>query len=368
MSRVALRNIWKRYGKNEAVRGLSLDVGDGEFFFILGPSGAGKTSTLKMIAGLEEVSDGEIFIGDELVNNLAPRHRDVAMAFESYALYPHMTVFENLAFPLKAPARNTKLSTLQIKERVQKVAEMLQIAELLDRMPGQLSGGQRQRTSLGRALVREPRVFLMDEPIVHLDAKLRNQMRVELKKIQHDFGFTTIYATPDFVEALAMADRVAVLNRGEIQQIGTPEEIYERPANLFVADFVGEPSMNFLDCSLQADGDQLYLATNDFRVALEPRQRASLEARAGDGSVVLGVRPPTIRLGLVESAATPIRSEVYVCEPMGRSMLVEARVGSKVLAIKYSGELGLEIGQQVWLGLDQTNLHVFDRSTSLALV
>ncbi|MHB1006048.1 MAG: ABC transporter ATP-binding protein [Chloroflexota bacterium] len=368
MATVSLRNVGKRYGKNQAVRGLSLDVHDGEFFFLLGPSGAGKTSTLKMIAGLEEVTEGEVFIGDELVNNLAPRHRDVAMAFESYALYPHMTVFENLAFPLKAPARKTKLTASEIKERVQKVAEMLQIAPLLERMPGQLSGGQRQRTSLGRALVREPRAFLMDEPIVHLDAKLRNQMRAELKKIQRDFGFTTIYATPDFAEALAMADRVAVLNRGEVQQLGTPQNLFEHPANLFVADFVGEPSMNFLDCSLQSEGDQLYLTSRAVKVPLLAQHRATLVGNAADGNLVLGLRPSAVRLGLSESATTPIPSEVYVCEPLGRSTLVEAQIGDKVMAVRVPGELCLEIGQPVWLGFDLAGLHVFDKATGRALV
>jgi multiple sugar transport system ATP-binding protein len=239
MATVTLRGLSKRYGKTLAVDALNLTVNDGEFFVLLGPSGAGKTTTLGLIAGLETPDSGEIFLGDQSVTTVNPWRRDVAMAFESYALYPHMSVYDNIAFPLRAPTRSPRLSESEIKTRVHRIATMLQIDKLLDRSPSQLSGGQRQRTSLGRMLVRQPRVFLMDEPIVHLDAKLRHHMRGELKQLHAQFPVTTLYATPDWVEAVAMGHRIAVLDRGRIVQTGTPDEIYNQPVNRFVADFVG---------------------------------------------------------------------------------------------------------------------------------
>ena len=270
MATVRLRGVSKRFGRTEAVENLHLTVEDGEFFVLLGPSGAGKTTTLGLIAGLETPDNGEIYLDDDDVTKLNPWKRDVAMAFESYALYPHMSVYDNIAFPLRAPTRSPRLSEQAIKTEVHRIAMMLQIEKLLDRSPSQLSGGQRQRTSLGRMLVRQPHVFLMDEPIVHLDAKLRHHMRGELKQLHQQFAITTLYATPDWVEAVAMGHRIAVLNQGRIVQIGTPDEIYNHPINRFVADFVGEPPMNILegqfirrDGLLQFDLGGAAIAVND---------------------------------------------------------------------------------------------------------
>ncbi|MBC7189910.1 ATP-binding cassette domain-containing protein, partial [Candidatus Aerophobetes bacterium] len=248
MAEVILKGVYKRYGRVEAVKNLNLHIKDKEFFCLLGPSGCGKSSTLRMIAGLEEISEGIIKIGNRIINNLEPKDRDVAMVFENYALYPHMTVYENLSYPLKGRG----MTSSEIDKRVRYIAGLLQIAELLDRKPRQLSGGQKQRVALGRAIVRNPQVFLMDEPISHLDAKLRTLMRAELKRLQRELNTTTIYATPDQREAIAMADTIAIINKGEIQQIGTPLEIFNFPANEFVAGFTGEPPMNLFDCSVES--------------------------------------------------------------------------------------------------------------------
>src|SRR5438552_10079458 len=283
MARVELKGLRKEYDGAVAVEGLDLNVKDKEFVVLLGPSGCGKTTTLRCIAGLEDVDDGEIHIGDRLVNDMSPRDRNIAMVFQSYALYPHMSVYQNMAFPLE----NAKVAEREIVQRVNRAARLLQIESLLGRKPIQLSGGQRQRVALGRAIVREPSVFLMDEPLSNLDAQLRVHMRAELKRLQKDLGITTIYVTHDQVEAMTMADRVALMNKGVLQQYQGPRTLYDRPANRFVASFIGSPPINLVSCDLVDGG---ILDAGDFRLPLPERLARPLE-EASTEEVVLGIRP-----------------------------------------------------------------------------
>src|ERR1700740_1907561 len=259
MAQVALRNIVKTFDRTPAVQGINLDIADREFIVLVGPSGCGKSTTLRMIAGLEEATSGEIYIGDQLVNDVPPKDRDIAMVFQIYSLYPHMTVFENMSFGL----RLKKFPKAEIKERVQVAARILDITDLLDRRPKQLSGGQRQRVAMGRAIVRNPKVFLFDEPLSNLDAKLRVQMRTEIKKVHQTVNTTTVYVTHDQVEAMTLADRVVVMNGGIIEQVGTPQELYHNPATRFVAGFIGSPAMNFIPCKLEQNGVGLKVRVSD---------------------------------------------------------------------------------------------------------
>ena len=366
MATVTLRGLTKRFGKTRAVEGLDLSVKDGEFFVLLGPSGAGKTTTLSLIAGLEQPDAGQILLGDEDVTRVSPWKRDVAMAFESYALYPHMSVYDNIAFPLRAPTRSPRLSEKEIKAQVHRIAEMLQIDMLLDRSPSQLSGGQRQRTSLGRMLVRQPRAFLMDEPIVHLDAKLRHHMRGELKLLHEQFAVTTLYATPDWVEAVAMGHRIAVLNRGRIVQIGTPEEIYNQPGNRFVADFVGEPPINILEGRFVRQNGSLQFDLGGAAIAVNDRLGLALDSADGT-EWQLGVRPADVRLEQVQTPLSPIPATVYVAEPLGRDTIMETRLADQAVTVKVPGLVSLEPGTSVWLGVDTDQLHVFDKQTGDAI-
>lgn len=367
MATLTLRGLAKRYGRTRAVDGIDLTVSDGEFFVLLGPSGAGKTTTLALIAGLETPDAGEISLDDESVVGLDPWKRDVAMAFESYALYPHMSVFDNMAFPLRSPARSPRLNEVQVHERVERIARMLQIEQLLDRRPSQLSGGQRQRTSLGRMLVREPHVFLMDEPIVHLDAKLRHHMRGELKQLHQEFRVTTLYATPDWVEAVAIGQRIAVLDHGRIVQIGTPDEIYHQPVNRFVAEFVGEPPMNILDGQPTRLNRELSFDLGGVALPLGTRITSALE-RAEAGTVwQLGVRPAAVRLDHVASDRTPIPATVYIAEPLGRDTVVETRVAEQAVSVKVPGLVTLAPNTPVWLGIDDDRTHLFDKRTGSAM-
>src|SRR6201996_2692652 len=268
MAQVALRKIVKTFDRTPAVQGIDLDIADREFIVLVGPSGCGKSTTLRMIAGLEECTEGEIYIGDQLVNDVPPKDRDIAMVFQNYALYPHMTVFENMSFGL----RLKKFPKAEIKERVQNAARILDITNLLGRQPKQLSGGQRQRVAMGRAIVRNPKVFLFDEPLSNLDAKLRVQMRIEIKKVHQKVRTTTVYVTHDQVEAMTLADRVVVMNHGVIEQVGTPQELYHHPATRFVAGFIGSPAMNFLPCRVQdgANGGLAVRVTDSFTVPVPP--------------------------------------------------------------------------------------------------
>ena len=292
MANIILTDVWKIYNKGkrgevEAVKGLNLECKDGEFLAILGPSGCGKTSTLRMIAGLEKISAGTIQIGNRIVNDLHPSERDIAMVFESYALYEHLTVFENLAFPLRVRGHNNE----EINRRIKRAADILDIGELLKRMPAHLGDGQKQRVSLGRAIVREPAAFLMDEPISHLDAMLRSRMRREIQHFQKELHTTTVYVTHDQLEATAMADRIAVMNSGELQQVGTPQEIFESPINTFVANFVGEPPMNLLDVEVANCDDSLELRADPFVLPIHDPSLVQTINQANLPKFTLGIRP-----------------------------------------------------------------------------
>ncbi|ABL78563.1 ABC transporter ATP-binding protein [Thermofilum pendens] len=363
MARVAVKDLVKRFGKVVAVDRVSFEAKDGEFLVLLGPSGCGKTTTLRMIAGLETPDEGEIYIGDRLVNDLPPKDRDVAMVFQNYALYPHMKVYDNIAFPL----RIRKLPADEIDRRVREVAKLLRIEELLDRYPRQLSGGQQQRVALGRALVRQPQVFLMDEPLSNLDAKLRVYMRAELKRLQRELGITTIYVTHDQAEAMTMADRVAVMNEGKIMQLADPAELYFRPANTFVAGFIGAPAMNFVDASAKVEDDTVVLDTGIYRIRL-PKDASEVLIKQGVPSeVIFGIRPEHITVSKQEFPGS-FAAEVFVTEPLGSETIIDFKHGDAILKAKYPGHFEASPGEKIYIGFQLQYAHVFDKKTGKALV
>lgn len=368
MADVVTQSLTKQFGKTMAVDGLSLTCRDGEFFMLLGPSGAGKTTTLKLIAGLDQPTSGRVFIGGRDVTTLEPGERDVAMAFETYALYPHLSVYDNLAFPLRSPRAAGRYTTKAVDERVRAIARMLEIDRLLDRMPTQLSGGQKQRVALGRALVREPAVFLLDEPIAHLDAKLRNRMHAELRRIQKQLGTTTIYATPDYAEAMAMADRLAVADQGRVVQVGPPLEVYFNPANEFVARFMGDPPMNFFDCDIISDEGQAAVRLAGYVLAPSGPTAQAL-GRLPNGRVRMGIRP--VDISIVRSAAplgTPtLSSEVLVVEPSERTLVVTLRSDGIDFKLKAQASDAIRLGDQMQVWFDPAKLYVFDPATGKAL-
>src|SRR6266487_907358 len=325
MAEVALRNVSKKYDEVEAVRNVNLEIPDKEFLVLVGPSGCGKSTTLRMIAGLEEASGGEIFIGTEKVNDVPPKDRDIAMVFQNYALYPHMTVFENMSFGL----RLRKFPKAEIKERVEHAARILDITDLLLRQPKQLSGGQRQRVAMGRAIVRNPKVFLFDEPLSNLDAKLRVQMRTEIKKVHQKVTTTTVYVTHDQIEAMTLADRVVVMNFGRIEQIGAPNDLYHAPKTRFVAGFIGSPAMNFLPCRLEEAEGALRVRLSDDIVLPVPTSHAGrYRSHAGRAGLTFGLRPEHLTDGKPNGEAQPatIDAAIEVTEPLGMETLVFFRV------------------------------------------
>lgn len=367
MARLRLQNLTKDFGKLRAVNNVSLDVADGEFVVVLGPSGAGKTTTLKMIAGAETPTEGLIYIGDRLVNPIEPHKRNVAMAFESYALYPHFTVRDNLAFPLKAPS--AKLPADEINRRVNAVAETLNIHMLLDRLPQHLSNGQKQRVALGRAMVREPDVLMLDEPISHLDAKLRHRMRTEFKALEATLRYTTIYVTHDYLEALSLGDRLVVLNKGEIQQIGDPHDVFARPANVFVSQILGHPQINLMPATLSRSGDVLSLTSRDGTIAVQvpAALRPAVEKLPGRDAL-LGIRPLHMDVatnGASGGALGPnaCRGVVYVYERLGTKGILNATVGESNLAIITPIEREFQIDERVTVTVDPDNILVFDPQT-----
>jgi multiple sugar transport system ATP-binding protein len=360
---VAFEDVSKTFGSVIAVNRLNLQVERGEFLVLLGPSGCGKTTSLRMLAGLERISSGSIRIDNFVVNELPPRARNVAMVFQSYALYPHLSVFENLAYPLRirgAPKAS-------IGPRVREVASLLQISDLLERRPKQLSGGQRQRVAVGRAIVRHPAVFLMDEPLSNLDAQLRVHTRGELKRLQSELGVTTIYVTHDQAEAMTLADRVAIMRFGLLQQVGPPKEIYERPATVFVGGFLGSPGMNFLKGVVQRSSDELVWAANGHQVALPGEWAAVLDASPRPSDVLLGVRPENV-LFASEGDAGSLPAEVYVAEALGNETLVRLQVGGQELVVRADASYEPAVGTRVWVRPDLRRSHLFNAHTEQLIV
>lgn len=351
MANLALRNLTKTYGTTEVLHSISLDVEDGEFVVFVGPSGCGKSTTLRMIAGLEETTSGVIEIGGREVNNLEPKERDIAMVFQNYAIYPHMSVKKNIAFGL----RSSKLPKADKEKRIQEVAGILDMVDLLDRKPNQLSGGQRQRVAIGRAMVRNPAVFLFDEPLSNLDAQLRTQMRLEIKKLHQRVGNTIVFVTHDQVEAMTMADRIVIMKDGYIQQVGTPAEVFHKPANTFVARFIGAPSMNLLNGKIEG----ATLTLEGGRAVTVP----ALETPFA-GPVQLGVRPDD----LIAGSSNPILSgTVSVREPLGSETLIYVDTPAGEIIAKADGRTPPEVGETVELGAAPENLHIFDAETGEAL-
>ena len=348
MSAIAFDDVWKVYSDGtEAVRALDLEIADKEFIVFVGPSGCGKTTALRMVAGLEAISRGEVSIGDRVVNDVPPKERDIAMVFQNYALYPHMTVFDNMAFGLKLQ----KLPKEEIGQRVDSAARILGLDELLNRKPAALSGGQRQRVAMGRAIVRNPQVFLMDEPLSNLDAKLRVQMRSEIARIQNDLGVTTIYVTHDQTEAMTMGDRVAVIRKGELQQIDNPQELYERPVNLFVAGFIGSPAMNLMDATLVGEDSSMGVELGGFRLPIPPEvlaDRPNLR-KYRDQTVVLGIRPEDMEdASLVSDAPQErrITSTIELREALGSDVVVHVGVDAPPATTDDVKELAVDVGQE----------------------
>jgi multiple sugar transport system ATP-binding protein len=358
MAGVTLRGIAKRFGETSVIEGLDLDIHEGEFMVLVGPSGCGKSTVLRMIAGLEDVSAGELRIAERNVTDVPPKDRDVAMVFQSYALYPHMTIRENLEFGLKI----RKTPRAEMDRLVSEAAQVLGITELLERKPKQLSGGQRQRVAVGRAIVRKPSVFLFDEPLSNLDAKLRVQMRAEIKRIQQRLGTTSIYVTHDQVEAMTMGNRIAVLSAGKLQQVGAPLEVYERPANLFVAAFIGTPPMNFVAGTL-ADGGARFQASA-FAFPLPAAVRAATAPFAGR-RVVAGIRPESVLSSgrTTRGEGATVEATVEIVETLGDELVVHARAGEDVLVFKEDPHRAPAIGARVAVQLDLAALHLFDAET-----
>ena len=376
MASVSLRHIYKKYpGGVTAVSDFNLEIKDKEFLVLVGPSGCGKTTTLRMVAGLEEISEGELFIGDQLVNDVAPKDRKIAMVFQNYALYPHMTVFENMAFGLKL----NKTPKEEIKRRVEEAARILDITHLLDRKPKALSGGQKQRVALGRAIVRNPKVFLLDEPLSNLDAKLRAAMRTELTKLHNRVGTTFIYVTHDQVEAMTMATRIVVMKDGLIQQVDTPQNLYDFPVNLFVAGFIGTPQMNFISCNLIEEGGELFVTfgSSKIKVPAEKANNPALKEYVGQ-EVIVGIRPECLFDDPAHISAMPdsiIETTVEVTELMGAEIYLylsfdgqdEATNGKNIIA-RVSSRSTSRAGDQIQIAVEASRMHIFDKDTERCIV
>jgi multiple sugar transport system ATP-binding protein len=365
MASVTFQNIGKKFGDLTIIKDLNIEVADKEFLVLVGPSGCGKTTSLRMLAGLEDVTSGEIKIGDRVVNDVQPKDRDIAMVFQSYALYPHLSVYDNMAFGLKL----RKTPKDEIKRRVNEAAEVLGITDLLDRKPRQLSGGQRQRVAVGRAIVREPKVFLFDEPLSNLDAKLRVQMRAEISRLHQRLQTTFIYVTHDQTEAMTMATRIAVMNKGDLQQLDTPQMLYDHPANLFVAGFIGSPAMNFFPGKLVVDGNKVIVDTEDFKLEIPSKHNASLKNMNGK-RVVLGIRPENIHdpeFAPRNFEAGKISAKVDVTELMGNETFLYLVSGKNTFIGRVDPRSKLRVGDTVEVMFDLDKLHVFDAETEVAI-
>jgi len=365
MADVNLQNLWKIFDRTEAVSGIDLEIADKEFVVLVGPSGCGKSTTLRMIAGLEDITRGEIHIGGRLVNDVPPKDRDIAMVFQNYALYPHMTVYENMSFGL----RLHKFAKAEIDQRVTDAAEILGISELLGRRPRQLSGGQRQRVAMGRAIVRNPQVFLFDEPLSNLDAKLRGQMRIEIKKIHQRIQTTTVYVTHDQVEAMTLADRVVVMKDGAIEQVGSPDELYDAPRTRFVAGFIGSPTMNFLRCTLDATSSGLVARINGTATLPIPSDRASRYQAYAGKEMLLGVRPENLREPRADDREAAIRFSVEpdVVEPLGMETMVYFTVNDEEVCARVAPEANPQAGQALSLTIDARRVYLINPETDLVV-
>jgi multiple sugar transport system ATP-binding protein len=361
MARVLLEHVTKQFGTVTAVDSLNLDVQDTEFVTLVGPSGCGKTTTLRLIAGLEKKTEGEIYFDEDAVSHLPANYRDIAMVFQSYALYPHMNVFDNIAFAL----RMMKVPRAETERRVRWAAGMLGIEGLLDRKPRALSGGQRQRVALGRAIVREPACFLLDEPLSNLDAKLRVSMRAELKRLHHEIEKTFIYVTHDQAEALTMSDRIAIMNEGRLQQFGTPDEVYYQPANLFVAGFIGSPAMNFISGELVRENGQLIFQWGQARYPLVEELARGLEAHYSERDIILGVRPETIEVS--HNGGGGIEGVVYVEEPLGSDVFLTLEIGEVHILARTDADFRAQIGTRLKLRFNPDKIHFFKPDSGAAI-
>jgi multiple sugar transport system ATP-binding protein len=365
MASVTYDHVFKRFGDVTAVNDMNVQIGDKEFLVLVGPSGCGKTTALRLLAGLEEISDGQIVIGDRVVNDVAPKDRDIAMVFQSYALYPHLSVYDNMAFGLKL----RKVSKDEIKRRVGEAADILGIENLLDRKPRQLSGGQRQRVAVGRAIVREPKVFLFDEPLSNLDAKLRVAMRAEINKLHQRLQTTFIYVTHDQTEAMTMATRIAVINNGIVQQVDTPQHLYDNPNNLFVAGFIGSPAMNFFPAKLHRDNGSLMVDTKEFAVKIPAENTKPFEAYV-DKNVIFGIRPEDIH----DPKFTPpnvhtesVEAQVDVTELMGNEIFLHMLSGENSFVARVDPRSNMHVGEKTHIAFDMDSVHIFDAESELAI-
>ncbi|HET6445851.1 MAG TPA: sn-glycerol-3-phosphate ABC transporter ATP-binding protein UgpC [candidate division Zixibacteria bacterium] len=365
MASVSYDHVFKRFGDFTAVRDLTIDIEDKEFVVFVGPSGCGKSTSLRMLAGLEEITEGEILIGDRVVNDVPPKDRDIAMVFQSYALYPHMSVYDNMAFGLKL----RKTPKAEIERRVNEAADILELGELLDRKPKALSGGQRQRVAVGRAIVREPAVFLMDEPLSNLDAKLRVSARASISKLHKRLETTFIYVTHDQVEAMTMGDRIMVIQDGVLQQLDSPRKLYNKPNNVFVAGFIGSPSMNFFNSTLVAEEGSLFVDTGDFRIPVPESQKSAFGDYSGK-EVVLGIRPEHIHSAEFAPPsidAAPITANVEVVELLGHELHLFLNSGSNSCVSIVDTRMAPTVGNDVDLVVDAEQMHLFDPDTELAI-
>ena len=362
MVEVKIENLTKKFGKVEAVKDFTFNVKDKEFFCLLGRPGAGKTTTLRLIAGLEKLDKGNIYIEDRLVNDVVPSERDIAMIFQNLALYPGWSIFDNMAFTLKL----RKIPKDKIDKRVREIANTLKIDYLLDRRPATLSGGERQRVAIGRALVRSPKVFLMDEPLSNLDALLRLGMRTELKRLQEDFDQTIIYSTPDQLEAMSMSDRIAVVREGEIQQIAEPDTIYNHPANKYVGDFMGSPAMNFIDCTLVEKAGKAYLDTGEFQVDVTKMKTAIVKG-AKSSELIIGVRPEQIKV-TKDKSKDSIEATVALQEILGNETILHLKKGNILFKAVVPPTYETGIGKKEWANLNKDKIYVLDRQTEEVIV
>jgi len=366
MAHVTLRSLEKNFDGTPAVRGIDLDISDKQFVVLVGPSGCGKSTTLRMIAGLEDISGGEILIDGEVVNDVPPKDRNIAMVFQNYALYPHMTVHENMSFGL----RLRRVAKDEIQRRVENAARILDISELLERKPKQLSGGQRQRVAMGRAIVRDPRVFLFDEPLSNLDAKLRVQMRTEIKRVHQKVRTTTVYVTHDQVEAMTLADRVVVMNAGRIEQVGAPQELYHSPATQFVAGFIGSPAMNLVPCALEeASGGLRVRLSGEVAFPVPAAREARYRQHAGRGQLLLGLRPEHITELRAQTSANQVPFEylVDVTEPMGMETLVFLRMSGSDICARINPAAGAQPGAKLKMLADLDHMHLIDDASGRVL-